>query len=70
MRATTPQIFEKGLYLKALNALDDTNDITDDNMMVERVGGDVYAVVLENENPKITTQNDIKILELLLSEVE
>ncbi len=67
VRATTPQIFEYGIYRQAINSDMDLSDITDDSMMVERLGKEVYAVVLENENPKITTKDDISVLELLLN---
>ena len=68
VRATTPQIFEKKIYERALAMADGLAEFTDDNMMVERMGKEVYAVVLDNENPKLTTKDDIKLFELLLSE--
>ena len=68
VRATTPQIFKKAVYEMAISFCSDFSNVTDDNMMVEKMGHDVYAVLLDNENPKITTRNDIKLAELLLGE--
>ena len=69
VRATTPQVFSRELYERAINneALN-TDDITDDNMLVEQLGEAVYTVIFEEENPKITTKSDLKYAELLLLE--
>ena len=67
VRATTPQIFDVEIYKRAISEIC-SDDVTDDNMLVERLGYGVYAVVLDNENPKITTKDDIKLVELLLGE--
>ena len=61
----TPQVFEKGLYLKAL-AEAENKGITDDCQLVERIGGSVKIVLGSERNIKLTTQNDIKLAEMYL----
>ncbi len=67
--AGTPQIFEKELYKKALEAADG-KEVTDDNMMAELIGVPVFAVESDDVNFKITTQKDIKFAEFLLAKPE
>ena len=63
----TPQVFEKNLYLKALN--DGSNKgITDDCQLVESIGGRVEIVIGSETNIKLTTQNDIKIASMYLGD--
>ena len=67
VRATTPQIFRKDIYERAVNRYSgDANHITDDNMLVEMLGEPVYTVVSDVPNPKITTPEDIYYAELLI----
>ena len=35
-------------------------------MLVESIGENIYAVIFDKENPKITTQDDFEYVELLL----
>ena len=70
IRATTPQVFEKKIYSNALSSVVDKSDITDDNMLVERSGVDVYAVVCDRENPKLTSPSDILYMQMLLDAEE
>ena len=65
-RAQTPQVFSKEIYEKALKACKDLTKITDDNMLVENIGVDVYAVDLGSENIKITTQGDLPLAKSIL----
>lgn len=67
VRATTPQVFEKSIYQRALESVADKSLITDDNMLVEAIGVDVFAVVCDRENPKLTSPSDIAYIEMLLS---
>ena len=67
-RAQTPQVFSKELYLKALLNCQDLNKITDDNMLVEGVGADIYAVDLGHTNIKITTREDLNLAKNILIE--
>ena len=67
MRAATPQAFKVELYRDAVNAYTgDLSLITDDNMLVELYGENVYCVETSDENIKITTQSDLKFAEFIL----
>lgn len=60
----TPQIFEKNLYLDAIaNAENCKTEITDDSMLVEMLGVKVFMVNDEYSNIKITTPDDLSIVE-------
>ncbi len=67
MLATTPQIFSTFIYNKAIQNVDlsDTS-ITDDNMMVEKIGVKVYCTDAGAGNIKITAKGDIEYAEYLL----
>ena len=62
----TPQAFAYSLYARALEMTDDGEDITDDNMRVERAGATVVPVFIGKNNIKITTPEDIKLCEYIL----
>lgn len=66
--ASTPQAFSAELYGRALSAIDDLCTVTDDNMLIERLGVGVRAVEVSRENIKITTPSDIRYAEFILSE--
>lgn len=64
----TPQVFEKELYIKALNyAKENKLDFTDDCQLVESIGEKVKVVIGSGNNIKLTTQNDIAIAEYILN---
>jgi len=64
----TPQVFRKRLYFEAVDfALEHDLDFTDDCQLVEAVGGKIYMTQGDYTNIKITTPEDIKIAEVLLS---
>ncbi len=64
----TPQVFEKELYLKALDyAEKNKQPVTDDCKLVENIGETVNIVIGSETNIKLTTQNDIRIAEAILS---
>ena len=67
-RAQTPQVFEKTLYARALECCDALDKITDDNMLVERIGTDIYAVDLGPTNIKITAKEDLTLAKNILTE--
>ena len=67
-RAQTPQVFSVALYSMALDGCTNFADITDDNMMVERLGADIYAVDLGPTNIKITTKEDLTLAKNILTE--
>ena len=64
--ATTPQAFSTAIYRAALEFSDDYTGVTDDNMLVERSGAEVFCVDLGVENIKITTMQDVKLAEIIL----
>ncbi len=67
-RAQTPQVFSKSLYSKAMESCQDLASITDDNMLVENIGGNIFAVDLGPSNIKITTADDILLAKKILAE--
>lgn len=58
-RAQTPQVFSKKIYKRALDECKDLSRITDDNMLVEGLGVEIYTVDIGQTNIKITTKEDI-----------
>ena len=63
----TPQVFEKALYLKALESAENNSEnITDDCMLIESIEEKVYIVNGSEKNIKLTTQNDILLAEVLM----
>ena len=63
----TPQIFRVDIYKNAIENVD-LNDpaITDDNMLIELLGGKVYCTDVGKENIKITYKSDIEYAEYIL----
>ncbi len=66
-RAQTPQAFAVEIYRRALDACDDFVGITDDNMLVERIGVAIKGVDVGSENLKITVPEDMVYAEFLLN---
>lgn len=63
----TPQVFEKNLYLKAIdNAVKNNLSVTDDCSMVEALGERVEVVTGNVENIKLTTQTDLVFAKAIL----
>ena len=67
-RAQTPQVFENSIYSAALQLAEDLSAVTDDNMLVEGLGVDIYAVDLGQTNIKITTPFDLTLAEKILTD--
>ncbi|MGQ3685126.1 MAG: 2-C-methyl-D-erythritol 4-phosphate cytidylyltransferase [Candidatus Loosdrechtia sp.] len=66
--AQTPQGFKKGLILKVFNQFKNSErEFTDDAEIVEQAGYPVYIVPGTDENIKITTPEDIRLAEALLT---
>ena len=63
----TPQVFNKKLYLDAVNTVENSKDFTDDCMLVEAYGKTVKFVDGDYENIKITTPEDVALAESYLS---
>lgn len=64
--AETPQVFSVEHYAKALSATEDLRCITDDNMLLEKIGIPIVPVILNGRNPKITYTDDLDYAEFLL----
>jgi 2-C-methyl-D-erythritol 4-phosphate cytidylyltransferase len=62
----TPQVFQTGALVRAL-AEGDLTRATDDAQLVEAVGGDIRVVEAPRHNLKVTTEQDLRIAELLLA---
>lgn len=63
--AQTPQVFEKELYLSALEK-NKNADFTDDCALVETVGAKVQLVIGDYTNIKVTTPQDVPLAEGIL----
>ena len=59
----TPQVFDKKLYLDAVNTVENSKDFTDDCMLIETFGKTVKYVDGDYKNIKITTPEDIELAE-------
>lgn len=67
----TPQVFEHGLILGALEkAAVDGAELTDDCAAVERLGVPVHLSTGSYENLKITTPEDVMVAEMILERRE
>jgi 2-C-methyl-D-erythritol 4-phosphate cytidylyltransferase len=65
----TPQVFRRGALQRALDQDHDAiGAATDDAALVEAMGGTVRVVSAPRENLKVTTELDLRVAELLLSE--
>ena len=63
----TPQVFERQLYLRAIdNAVETGLSVTDDCSMVEALGEKVEIVLGSDENIKLTTQTDLILAQAIL----
>jgi 2-C-methyl-D-erythritol 4-phosphate cytidylyltransferase len=68
-RALTPQCFRLELLKRAYQALSEievANEVTDDSLLVERLGVEVVAVEGSSRNIKITQQEDLVQAEAIL----
>ena len=64
----TPQVFEKTLYIDAMNtAMKNNTNYTDDCQLIEKIGKKVYILKGNYSKLKITTPDDIAIFENLLN---
>ena len=67
--AGTPQIFKYELYKKALyDATTSEVSVTDDNMLMERIGARVYMTDVGKNNLKITYAEDVLLAEHILEQ--
>ncbi len=63
----TPQVFERKLYLSAMENVENSADFTDDCRLVEEYGVKVKMTEGSYENIKITTPEDTLIAQAVLS---
>ena len=62
----TPQVFERRLYLSAIDAVKDSENFTDDCKLIEEYGAQVRLVEGSYDNIKITTPGDITLAEAII----
>ncbi|MEG0546097.1 MAG: 2-C-methyl-D-erythritol 4-phosphate cytidylyltransferase [Oscillospiraceae bacterium] len=62
----TPQVFERTLYLSALDAVANSFEFTDDCKLIEEYGADVSMVEGSYQNLKITTPEDSLFAEAII----
>lgn len=67
--AQTPQVFKRDLIEKAYNRFCKGINITDDSMLVEKMGIRPKVVMGSYSNIKITTKEDLKIIEALFNDL-
>ena len=66
--AQTPQVFRKELYEKGIASVRENGDsITDDNMLIERMGIPVHCTETGKSNIKITVREDLLFANGLLN---
>jgi 2-C-methyl-D-erythritol 4-phosphate cytidylyltransferase len=66
--AQTPQAFRTDALRRAIGSTELLSQATDDAMLLERIGGRVLLHEAPGENLKVTTELDLRVAELLLSE--
>ena len=65
----TPQVFQRGLIVAAHEQAEiDGVEVTDDAMVVERMGKPVYVLEGERTNVKITLPEDLWLAEMMIRE--
>ncbi|MCL5268824.1 MAG: 2-C-methyl-D-erythritol 4-phosphate cytidylyltransferase [Bacteroidetes bacterium] len=65
--AQTPQVMTAGLLSRAYGQLGDLTGVTDEIMLLERIGVKAFVVEPRHINPKITTAEDLELLQKLTS---
>jgi len=68
--AQTPQAFRTDALRRGLESADSLAAATDDAMLVEGIGGRVVLCPAPPENLKVTTALDLRVAELLLTELD
>lgn len=69
--AQTPQVFQYDLIMDAHRELDSRSDlgwVTDDASIIEKKGFKIKIVEPTSPNPKVTTAEELKMMELYLAE--
>jgi len=69
-RSLTPQCFRYDVLRRAYDGIDVQDQaLTDDSVLVERLGITVEAIEGSSRNIKITTQEDLQVAEVLLKQI-
>jgi len=64
--AETPQVFQYDLIMTAHQKAEDGEAVTDDSCLVEKLGFKVRTVIPRAVNHKITTEDDLELVRILL----
>jgi 2-C-methyl-D-erythritol 4-phosphate cytidylyltransferase len=64
----TPQVFRRGPLERGLADADLVARATDDAWLIEQQGGVVRVIAADEPNFKVTTRDDLRLAELLLTE--
>ncbi|MCL4510867.1 MAG: 2-C-methyl-D-erythritol 4-phosphate cytidylyltransferase [Bacteroidetes bacterium] len=64
--AQTPQVMTSKLLSRAYDAVSDFSDVTDEIMLLERIGVKAFVVEPHNLNLKLTTAEDLELLKKLI----
>lgn len=67
--AQTPQMFRYGKLIEAIKSSANDESITDESLAMEQAGYSVQLVEGSKTNIKITLQGDLKLAEILISQV-
>lgn len=62
----TPQVFDRKMYLSAVDSVINSENFTDDCRLLEEYGAEVTMVEGSYENIKITTPEDISVAEAVI----
>jgi len=65
--ALTPQVFRVGALQRAWRELGHDDDVTDESVLLERLGMRVTTVDASHPNPKVTVPADLPIVQALLA---
>ncbi len=64
--ASTPQVFDRKLLIKAHDSFSSQKSATDDSFILESAGIHPDAIIAEYPNPKVTTPVDLELAQVLL----
>ncbi len=65
--AQTPQIFKAGALSRAYETVANLSGITDEIMLMEKIGVKAFIVEPKHLNLKLTTPEDLELIEKLMS---
>ena len=67
-QAETPQVFQYDLIMSAHDKYVPGKEVTDDSSLVESLGFKVKTVIPEKRNPKVTTEEDMELIRMIIEE--